>query len=104
MSLTICPILALGEAPPSSAKMPGKGAAQHPFLYAGEWDTRKPLEQSIFMVRDGKSVWQYSIPLHPSPGGESVSDQACHPWSVHRPFRHYSFSSWILRMTFMIPK
>jgi len=28
------------------AALPGKGPAQHPFLYAGEWDTRKPLEQS----------------------------------------------------------
>jgi hypothetical protein len=43
--------------------LPGKGAAQHPFLYAGEWDTRKPMEQSIFIVRDGKVVWQYSMPL-----------------------------------------
>jgi outer membrane protein assembly factor BamB len=42
---------------------PGKGLAQHPFLYAGEWDTRKP-DQSMFLVRDGKVVWQYSIPLH----------------------------------------
>jgi hypothetical protein len=39
------------------AALPGKGPAQHPFLYAGEWDTRKPLEQSIFIVREGKIVW-----------------------------------------------
>jgi hypothetical protein len=45
------------------AALPGKGPAQHPFLYAGEWDTRKPLEQSMFIVRGGKVVWQYSIPL-----------------------------------------
>ncbi len=34
---------------PAAAKapLPGKGPAQHPFLYAGEWDTRKPQEQSI---------------------------------------------------------
>jgi hypothetical protein len=31
--------------------LPGKGAAQHPFLYAGEWDTRKPQEQSISQDR-----------------------------------------------------
>src|ERR1035441_2954410 len=49
-------------AEPQSA-LPGNGAAQHPFLYAGEWDTRKPLEQSIFIVRGGKVVWQYSIQL-----------------------------------------
>jgi hypothetical protein len=43
--------------------LPGNGAAQHPFLYAGEWDTRKPQEQSIFIVRGGKIVWQYTMPL-----------------------------------------
>ena len=32
---------------------PGRGLAQHPFLYAGEWDTRKP-DQSMFLVRDGR--------------------------------------------------
>jgi hypothetical protein len=37
--------------------------SQHPFLYAGEWDTRKPNEQSIFIVRGGKIVWQYSMPI-----------------------------------------
>ena len=45
------------------AALPGKGPAQHPFLYAGEWDTRKPLEQSIFVVRNGKVTWQYTMPL-----------------------------------------
>ena len=54
---------------------PGKGAAQHPFLYAGEWDTRKPL-QSMFIVRDGKIVWSYSIPLHPVPGANQEFDDA----------------------------
>jgi hypothetical protein len=47
----------------SLGTLPGKGPAQHPFLYAGEWNTRKSLEQSIFIVRDGQVVWQYSIPL-----------------------------------------
>jgi hypothetical protein len=45
-----------------------RSPARHPFLYAGQWDTRKPQEQSIFIVREGKIVWQYSIPLHPQPG------------------------------------
>ena len=54
---------------------PSKGAAQHPFLYAGEWDTRKPL-QSMFIVRDGKIVWSYSIPLHPVPGANQEFDDA----------------------------
>ena len=58
--------VALGQAAPGAeprAALPGKGPAQHPFLYAGEWDTRKPLEQSIFVVRGGKVTWQYSMPL-----------------------------------------
>ena len=41
------------------AVLPGKGLAQHPFLYTGEWDYRKT-NQTIFVVRDGKVVWTYS--------------------------------------------
>src|ERR1022692_4352663 len=55
-----------GQAAPGAetqSALPGNGPAQHPFLYAAEWDTRKPLDQSIFIVRGGKVVWQYSIPL-----------------------------------------
>lgn len=64
-----------GAAATEAAPLPGKGAAQHPFLYAGEWDTRKPL-QSMFIVRDGKIVWSYSIPLHPAPGANQEFDDA----------------------------
>lgn len=46
----------------SPAPLPGRGLAQHPFLYAGEWDYRKP-EQTMFIVRDGQVVWTYSIPI-----------------------------------------
>jgi len=41
--------------------LPGKGLAQHPFLWCGEWDTRKPV-QTMYIVRNGKPVWSYSIP------------------------------------------
>ena len=58
------------------AILPGHGAAQHPFLYAGEWDTRKPLEQSIFIVRDGKIVWEYSMPLKTEAGRNQEFDDA----------------------------
>jgi len=44
-----------------SIPLPGKGLAQHPFLYCGEWDTRKPV-QTIYIVRGGKVVWSYSVP------------------------------------------
>ena len=62
-------------APAGSEALPGNGLAQHPFLYAGEWDTRKAL-QSMFIVRDGKVVWHYSIPLHNGAGGIQEFDDA----------------------------
>ena len=44
-------------------KLPGNGIKQHPFVYIGQVDKRHPDAQSIFVVRDGMVVWQYSIPL-----------------------------------------
>jgi alpha-glucosidase len=41
--------------------LPGRGLAEHAFLYCGEWDTRKPA-QTIFVIRDGKVAWSYGIP------------------------------------------
>jgi hypothetical protein len=60
----------------SPAVLPGSGLAQHPFLYAGEWDTRKPDRQSMFIVRDGRIVWQYSMPLRNAKGGIQEFDDA----------------------------
>lgn len=40
--------------------LPGKGLAQHDFLYTGQWDTRKD-SQTVSLVRKGKVVWQYAI-------------------------------------------
>jgi len=57
-------------------KLPGKSLKQHDFLYVGEWDTRKPTAQSIFLVRKGKVVWQYSIPLRTATGGIQEFDDA----------------------------
>jgi hypothetical protein len=59
----------------SPPTLPGQGLAGHDFLYAGEWDTRKPL-QSMFLVRGGKVVWSYSIPLHPTPQANQEFDDA----------------------------
>lgn len=42
-------------------EFPGKGLAQHDFLYSGEWDTRNPTE-TMFLIRGGKVVWKYEIP------------------------------------------
>jgi hypothetical protein len=43
--------------------LPGNGLAQHDFLYCGEYDTRKAM-QTIFMVKGGKVVWTYEIPIN----------------------------------------
>lgn len=40
--------------------LPGRGLAQHPFLYSGEWDTRKT-HQTMFLVKGGKVAWTYEI-------------------------------------------
>jgi hypothetical protein len=46
------------------AALPGQGVFHHPFLCAGEWDTRKPLDQSLFIVREvnpeGETVWEHT--------------------------------------------
>jgi len=57
-------------------KLPGKGLKQHDFLYAGEWDMRKPTAQSMFLVRGGKMVWQYSIPMRTATGAIQEFDDA----------------------------
>jgi hypothetical protein len=48
-----------GDAPP----LPGKGLAQHPFLYCGEWQRRSTSDQTMYILRDGKIVWSYTNPL-----------------------------------------
>ncbi len=53
--------------PASPAILPGNGLQQHDFLYTGEWDYRKQF-QTIFLVRNGKLVWSYGIPLKDSAG------------------------------------
>lgn len=43
--------------------LPGKGLAQHPFLYCGEWQRRSTSDQTMYVVRDGKIAWSYTNPL-----------------------------------------
>jgi len=62
--------------PLSPEQLPGNGLAQHPFLYAGEWDTRHPEAQSMFIIKGGKIVWQYSIPMKAERGGIQEFDDA----------------------------
>lgn len=60
----------------SQEQLPSTSTSRHPFLYAGEWDTRKPNEQSIFIVRGGKIVWQYSMPIKTATGRTQEFDDA----------------------------
>jgi hypothetical protein len=63
------------DADGTAAASTDHSATRHPFLYAGEWDTRKPY-QSIFLVREGKVRWQYSVPLRTASGGVQEFDDA----------------------------
>src|SRR5882724_2463991 len=54
-------------APP--ATLPGRGLAQHDFLYTGEFDTRKP-DATLFLVKGGKVVWTYPIPMKDEYNGQ----------------------------------
>jgi hypothetical protein len=42
------------------ASLPGRGLAQHPFLYCGEWQGRSVEKQVMYLVRDGRVVWSYT--------------------------------------------
>ncbi len=60
--------------PMRPAVLPGNGLAQHSFLYTGEWDHRFAV-QTIFVVRGGKVVWTYQIPIKdPSGTLEELGD------------------------------
>jgi hypothetical protein len=48
---------------PDLPLLPGRGLAQHPFLYCGEWQRRSTSEQTIYIVREGRVVWSYTNPL-----------------------------------------
>ncbi len=47
----------------TEAPLPGKGMAQHPFLYCGEWQNRSTSNQAMHIVRGGRIVWSYTNPL-----------------------------------------
>jgi len=72
--LFFLPLIIKAQTSNSVNKLPGNGLRQHPFLYVGEWDSRHPEAQSMFLVRDGKVVWKYSIPMHPDSGGNQEFD------------------------------
>ena len=73
------PAAASPAAPPpedvfSPEILPGRGLDEHPFLYAGETERRRP-EQTMSVVRDGKVVWTYTIPGKSATGhAQEISD------------------------------
>jgi Mal s 1 allergenic protein-like len=46
----------------NTGELPGKGLAQHPFLYCGEWENRGRSDQVMRIIRGGNVVWSYAIP------------------------------------------
>jgi len=42
------------------AALPGRGLAQHPFLYCGEWQGHSLENQVMYLVREGRVVWSYT--------------------------------------------
>jgi len=71
------PVAASASTPPALAPavLPGRGLEEHDFFYAGEWDTRKPV-QTMFIVRQGRVAWRYSIPNDDSDGVLQELDDA----------------------------
>jgi hypothetical protein len=55
--------------------LPGNGLAQHNFLYAGEFETRKDV-QTLWVIRGGKVAWSYAIPSKDATGTSQELDDA----------------------------
>ena len=49
--------------------LPGRGLAQHDFLFTGEFDTRKPVA-TISLIQGGKRTWMYQIPTKDEANGQ----------------------------------
>jgi len=52
----------LATAQQAGPVLPGRGLAQHPFLYCGEWQGRSLDNQTMYVVREGKVAWSYTNP------------------------------------------
>jgi hypothetical protein len=54
--------MALAQATTDSLPaLPGNGLSQHPFLYAGEWQDQKMTDQKMYIVKNGKIVWTFTM-------------------------------------------
>ena len=59
LALAGCVAPAIAPAQPAGLSLPGRGLAQHPFLYCGEWQGRSLDRQVMYIVRDGRVAWSY---------------------------------------------
>ena len=57
----------------SPATLPDSSLSRHPFLYAGQYDFRNPV-QKIFIVRDGKITWTYEMPTNASDAAKTLQE------------------------------
>jgi hypothetical protein len=62
LTLAGCAAPAMLTAQQPGPVLPGRGLAQHPFLYCGEWQGRSLERQTMYIVREGKVAWSYTNP------------------------------------------
>ena len=62
MMLAACAATGVMPAQQAGPNLPGRGLAQHPFLYCGEWQGRSVEQQTMYIVRGGKVAWSYTNP------------------------------------------
>jgi len=70
LKITFAALVVLAGLASGAEPLPGKGLAQHDFLYSGEFDTRNT-NQTMFLVRGGKVAWTYQIPIKDGNGNLS---------------------------------
>jgi hypothetical protein len=62
LTAALCAPVVAQQSDSAPATLPGKGLAQHAFLYCGEWQGRSTEKQVMYIVRDGKVAWSYTNP------------------------------------------
>ena len=60
LALTICVFFSIATIC-AQDNLPGKGLAQHPFLYCGEGKANGAATPAIYLVRNGRVEWSYAI-------------------------------------------
>ncbi len=58
----VSPVKTFVEHTAIADSLPGKGILEHSFLYAGEWQGASFKDQKMYIIRDGKITWSYTMP------------------------------------------